>query len=84
VQETNFGTLPVQLFVPIEIAVRAGGGVQKGQPTGAASIVSHAQEQGSAARRHVFARLVAEFDVRSLDTTELAASTHPDPTSTEE
>jgi len=84
VKETNFGILLVQLFVLFEVMVRPRGDVEIGQPTGAASIVSHAQEQGSTIRRHVFARLVAVFDIRNFDTTELAASTYTNPTATEE
>jgi hypothetical protein len=45
VQETNFGILPVHLFIPVAVSVRARGGVEQGQPTGAASIVSHAQKR---------------------------------------
>jgi len=80
VKETNFGILPVQLFEPVEVSVGARVGVEKAQPTGAASIVSHAQVQGPAVRRHVFARLVA---VRDFNTAELAAITYPVLTSAE-
>jgi hypothetical protein len=83
-KEANFGILPAQLFVLVDVSLRARGGVEKRQPAGATSIMSHAQEQGSTARRHVVARLIAQFDVRTLDTTERAASTYPNSTSTEE
>jgi 1-aminocyclopropane-1-carboxylate deaminase len=65
VKESHFGILLAQRFIPVAISVGDRGGVEKGESARAASIVSHAQEQGAAARRHVLARLVTDLDRRN-------------------
>ena len=74
VEKAHAGILRAQCLVTIFVVVGAGRGVQEREPARTASIVSHAQVQGAAARRDVVARLVAEFDLRATDSTESSAT----------
>jgi hypothetical protein len=64
VEETYFGIRLADGFVVVTDEMRTRRSVHKREPTGTASIVAHAQEQGAAARLHELARLVADFDFR--------------------
>jgi len=67
VEETDHGRRLAQRFIAVSIAMRARRSVEIGESAGTASVVANAQEQYAAARRHVLARLVAQFDVRGIN-----------------
>jgi hypothetical protein len=71
----NFGILPVQLFVPVKVSVRARGGVAEGHPPEQHRLC-RTRKNGNPPRRHELARLVTEVDVRDFDTAEHASGTY--------